>query len=115
MHIKFDGEIKEALVRKGMPDQASHAAHVGSVLKPAMDQYVVGGKTPFLIIPLSVRGTLSEARKADSAAYDVWVATIAAELVKHPDKYAEQGYTVPWKEVTEPWIKKMWTSDEPPF
>ena len=113
MHIKFDGTLKSVLLANAPPNQRAHAALVNSYLKPAMDEYLASGSSPLLTVTPGIHGLLNEARGLHDSRYQMWVAVIAGELVLDPQAYAENGYTVPWREVSAPFLRGAWTVNDP--
>ena len=113
MHIKFDGMLRSALAATLLPNKRAHAALVNSYLKPAMDEYLESGASPLLTVTPAIHGLLNEARGLSDRRYQLWVATIAGELVLDPQKYMENGYTVPWGDVGAPFLQSAWRVDDP--
>ncbi len=78
-----------------------------------MDHYLDEAVTNQLAISPNVSALLKEARGLDGQGYLVWVATVASELILHPAGYAENGYMVPWEDVSEPFLRRVWQKGDP--
>ena len=116
MHLKFGGELANALLNENLPNQRAHAALVNVHLKQAMDQYLAtNNNSGLMTVNPAISGLLNAASSLDNGAYAEWVATVAGELVRDPKRYSEQGYTIPWKDISEPFLIRVWKKGDEQF
>ncbi len=114
MHLKFGGQLKVALlIGESLPNKRAHAALVNAWLKPAMDNYTNNGDNESLTVTPEIFNFLKEARGLRPRNYHIWVSTVAGELVTDPERYAEEGYTVPWNGISDTFLEGVWTANDP--
>ena len=114
MHLNLGGDLQNALLTEGMPNKRAHAALVNVYLKTAMDEYLANNRpSRNLTVSPAIGGLLKEASGLDNDAYVIWVATVAAELVLDPKKYASDGYVIPWDGISLPFLLRVWEKGDP--
>ena len=112
MHLMFSGQLKHTLLNGIMLNKPAHAALINVPLKQSMDASIIGQQSDLTVTP-AIHGMVNEAQARGKEAYEIWVAQIAGELVHKPEHYAEHGFTVPWEEISQPFLKSIWTKDDP--
>ena len=113
LHLKFEGPLKNTLILEGLQNERVHAALLNVWLQRQMNYYIDNTVTNELTVSANVSALVKEARDLDPEGYHIWVATVASELVLDCAKYAEDGYTIPWEGVSEPFLRSVWQKGDP--